>query len=264
MGDPQVGGQLHQGADAQRQREHAVVLGAEVAQQEEGEHRRAGGTDDADHERQARVAGDAVGRWSVSGRSAHARRQQPTPRYGRHRMPAAPASEDELRLEPVERLEDVREEWSALAERSGHPFATWEWNSLWWERFGAGRELHSFACRDGAGRIVAILPLHVLVEAPHRGRALPGLRRSAVARLRPRAPRARRGRAQARDRARARCGSCSPSGCRASRDGVRWWVAACCARATTRCCASTGRGRSSWRRAAATSATRCAGASARS
>lgn len=73
---------------------------------------------------------------------------------------------DDMRLEPIERLEDVREEWSALADRSGHPFATWEWNSLWWEKFGAGRELYSFVCRDADGNALAILPLYVVMSRP--------------------------------------------------------------------------------------------------
>jgi CelD/BcsL family acetyltransferase involved in cellulose biosynthesis len=73
---------------------------------------------------------------------------------------------DDVRLEPIERLEDVREDWSALADRSGHPFATWEWNSLWWEKFGAGRELYSFVCRDADGSALAILPLYVVTSRP--------------------------------------------------------------------------------------------------
>jgi CelD/BcsL family acetyltransferase involved in cellulose biosynthesis len=71
-----------------------------------------------------------------------------------------------VRLEPIEHLDDVREEWAALAAASGHPFATWEWNALWWKRFRAGRELHSFVCRDGDGKAVAILPLYLAVRRP--------------------------------------------------------------------------------------------------
>ena len=71
-----------------------------------------------------------------------------------------------VRLEPIEELEDVREEWSVLAEGAGHPFATWEWNALWWERFAAGRELYSFICRDADGSALAILPLYIALARP--------------------------------------------------------------------------------------------------
>jgi CelD/BcsL family acetyltransferase involved in cellulose biosynthesis len=75
---------------------------------------------------------------------------------------------DEISIEPIGRLEDVRQDWTRLAEGSGHPFATWEWNSLWWQRFGEGRELHSFACRDRHGETLAILPLYVASTRPVR------------------------------------------------------------------------------------------------
>lgn len=72
-----------------------------------------------------------------------------------------PPGVGDMEIEPLERLEDVQEEWGRLAEPTGHPFASWEWNALWWDRFGAGRPLHSFACRDSAGEAVAILPMYV-------------------------------------------------------------------------------------------------------
>jgi hypothetical protein len=58
---------------------------------------------------------------------------------------------DEVRLEPIESLDNAREEWTRLAEGAGHPFATWEWNSAWWRWFAAERRLYSFVCRDGGG-----------------------------------------------------------------------------------------------------------------
>jgi CelD/BcsL family acetyltransferase involved in cellulose biosynthesis len=82
-------------------------------------------------------------------------------------MLASP-SEDALRLEPIERLEDAEEEWSRLAEAAGHPFATWDWNLRWWQTFGAGRELYCFACRRGDGEVAAILPLYVAATRPLR------------------------------------------------------------------------------------------------
>jgi CelD/BcsL family acetyltransferase involved in cellulose biosynthesis len=71
-------------------------------------------------------------------------------------------------LERIERLEDVRKDWSRLAQASGHPFATWEWNSRWWSRFGEGRSLYCFGCRDAAGDLIAILPLYVAASRPIR------------------------------------------------------------------------------------------------
>jgi CelD/BcsL family acetyltransferase involved in cellulose biosynthesis len=69
-------------------------------------------------------------------------------------------------LERIERLEEHREDWTRLAEATGHPFATWEWNSVWWRHFGGERELYSFACRDGDGEVVAILPMYLALRRP--------------------------------------------------------------------------------------------------
>jgi CelD/BcsL family acetyltransferase involved in cellulose biosynthesis len=71
-----------------------------------------------------------------------------------------------LTLEPIERLSSHREEWTRLALATAHPFATWEWNECWWRILGAGRELYSFAVRDGAGDVLAILPLYVAATRP--------------------------------------------------------------------------------------------------
>ena len=81
-------------------------------------------------------------------------------------MESPPA--DEISLEPIESLGDVYEEWSRLAQETGHPFATWEWNATWWRWFGLGRELFSFMCRNRHGDAVAILPLYVAGRRPVR------------------------------------------------------------------------------------------------
>jgi CelD/BcsL family acetyltransferase involved in cellulose biosynthesis len=73
-----------------------------------------------------------------------------------------------VRLERVVRLEDVRDDWIRLAQAAGHPFGTWEWASAWWRWFGNGRQLYTFACRDNAGQVVAILPLYVAATRPVR------------------------------------------------------------------------------------------------
>lgn len=60
--------------------------------------------------------------------------------------------------EPIESLEQGREEWRELADRSGDIFATWEWASAWWRHFGA--ELEPLLLRCGPPREpLAILPL---------------------------------------------------------------------------------------------------------
>lgn len=72
-----------------------------------------------------------------------------------------------VEIEPVERLEHVRRDWTRLAEETGHPFATWEWADCWWRRLGAGRELYAFTCRDEeGGEVAAILPLYVAARRP--------------------------------------------------------------------------------------------------
>jgi CelD/BcsL family acetyltransferase involved in cellulose biosynthesis len=70
-----------------------------------------------------------------------------------------------LHVEPVEDLETLVDEWSALGERTGNLFATWEWSSLWWEHLGQGRRLLVAACRDEGGALVGLLPIYVATTA---------------------------------------------------------------------------------------------------
>jgi CelD/BcsL family acetyltransferase involved in cellulose biosynthesis len=65
-------------------------------------------------------------------------------------------------------LPALRDEWSDLAERHGSIFSTPEWLLLWWEHFGAGRELLLTESRSPAGRLDAILPFYVWRERPLR------------------------------------------------------------------------------------------------
>ena len=74
----------------------------------------------------------------------------------------------ELRLEPIDDLTSVREEWTALAERAANLFATWEWADAWWGVYGGDRPLALTACRNGAGELVAILPLYRAARGPVR------------------------------------------------------------------------------------------------
>ena len=64
-----------------------------------------------------------------------------------------------VRLEPLDVDEANAEEWTALAQRAGNVFATWEWASTWWRHFGAGRRPLVTACRAD-GRLLGIVPLY--------------------------------------------------------------------------------------------------------
>ena len=74
----------------------------------------------------------------------------------------------DLTLEAIDDLSTVREEWNALAERSGNLFATWEWADAWLRTYGEGRPLLVTGCRDPDGRLVAILPLYLSRRLPVR------------------------------------------------------------------------------------------------
>lgn len=74
----------------------------------------------------------------------------------------------ELSVELHSDFAALREEWSALAERAGTIFATWEWASIWWRHLGEDRPLHLATCRDSGGRPVAILPLYLASRRPLR------------------------------------------------------------------------------------------------
>lgn len=75
---------------------------------------------------------------------------------------------EELSIERVDDLDALEAEWGPLAEATGHPFATWEWNALWWRRFSAGRSLYTFACRRPGGELAVILPLYRQRLGPFR------------------------------------------------------------------------------------------------
>lgn len=74
----------------------------------------------------------------------------------------------DLTLEPIEDPASLREEWTALAERAGNLFATWEWADAWWQVYGEGRHRLVTGCRAPGGRLVGILPLYVSTRRPVR------------------------------------------------------------------------------------------------
>jgi CelD/BcsL family acetyltransferase involved in cellulose biosynthesis len=73
-----------------------------------------------------------------------------------------------LSLELIQDFEQLRGDWVRLALASGNIFSTWEWNTLWWDRFGQGRRLLTFALRDGDGAVSAIVPLYAWRDRPLR------------------------------------------------------------------------------------------------
>src|SRR3954471_10729367 len=73
-----------------------------------------------------------------------------------------------LSLEPLDGLSAAREEWTALAERAGNVFATWEWADAWWSVYGHDRPLAITGCRNAVGELVAILPLYRSARGPVR------------------------------------------------------------------------------------------------
>jgi CelD/BcsL family acetyltransferase involved in cellulose biosynthesis len=70
-------------------------------------------------------------------------------------------AEGALTLERHRDLDPIRNEWAALAERCGQPFATWDWAATWWDHFGGDGALQITACRRHDGTLAAILPLYV-------------------------------------------------------------------------------------------------------
>jgi CelD/BcsL family acetyltransferase involved in cellulose biosynthesis len=83
-------------------------------------------------------------------------------------MHAAAAAGGALSLERHADLDELRDEWTALAERCGNPFSTWEWASTWWAHFGRDRPLLITACRRPDGTLAAILPLYLSSRGPLR------------------------------------------------------------------------------------------------
>jgi CelD/BcsL family acetyltransferase involved in cellulose biosynthesis len=60
----------------------------------------------------------------------------------------------------VDRLEQLRDDWTRLAGQSDNVFATFEFAATWWEHFGGRRRLLIVACREENGDVFAILPLY--------------------------------------------------------------------------------------------------------
>jgi CelD/BcsL family acetyltransferase involved in cellulose biosynthesis len=75
--------------------------------------------------------------------------------------PASP-----VRVELIDHLDPLREDWTRLAAASDNVFATWEWNELWWRHYSRGRKLRVAVSRQDD--VDAIVPLYVWSERPLR------------------------------------------------------------------------------------------------
>jgi CelD/BcsL family acetyltransferase involved in cellulose biosynthesis len=64
------------------------------------------------------------------------------------------------RLERVNGLEAIADEWDALAVRSGSIFQTALWSRLWWRHFGGDGELLLHAARSADGGLAVVVPLY--------------------------------------------------------------------------------------------------------
>jgi CelD/BcsL family acetyltransferase involved in cellulose biosynthesis len=84
------------------------------------------------------------------------------------RTPAGGQRTERLRIEFARSLEELRDEWGPLALASRNVFSTYEWVSIWQRRFGVSRRLFTATGRDGAGRLVTLIPLSVAAQGPLR------------------------------------------------------------------------------------------------
>jgi CelD/BcsL family acetyltransferase involved in cellulose biosynthesis len=76
------------------------------------------------------------------------------------------AATDELALEELAGFDALPDDWERLAEAAGTIFATPPWLATWWRHYGRDGALRLYACRDRAGRVVAILPLELRAAGP--------------------------------------------------------------------------------------------------
>lgn len=82
----------------------------------------------------------------------------------RHRRPTG--SPTSLRVEIVPSLDDLRSDWTRLAEASGNVFATWEWAAIWWGHYGRGRPITIAALTRPDGTVAGILPMYRFSSRP--------------------------------------------------------------------------------------------------
>lgn len=70
------------------------------------------------------------------------------------------SSRSDVILQHYDNIDELKEDWRAVAEQSRNVFSTWEWASVWWKHFGRERPLLVTVCRErSSGRPVAVIPL---------------------------------------------------------------------------------------------------------
>src|SRR3954451_10696262 len=74
----------------------------------------------------------------------------------------------QLRMERAQSIDELYDEWSALALRARNMFATPEWTATWCQHLLRDRPLELLAFRSQSGRLVGVLPLYVHTERPLR------------------------------------------------------------------------------------------------
>ncbi|MEA2143939.1 MAG: hypothetical protein QOI64_2369, partial [Solirubrobacteraceae bacterium] len=73
---------------------------------------------------------------------------------------------EELTLEPLAGFDALPDDWPRLARAASSIFGTPQWLGTWWRHYGRADTLRLHACRDRAGRVVAILPLELRPAGP--------------------------------------------------------------------------------------------------
>src|ERR1022692_3270243 len=81
------------------------------------------------------------------------------------RPPARLSDARQIVVDPLTSMVEARGVWSSAAQESDNIFSTWEWADVWWQHFGGGRRLQLAHVHDGAGRELAVLPLHSELRA---------------------------------------------------------------------------------------------------
>jgi CelD/BcsL family acetyltransferase involved in cellulose biosynthesis len=62
-------------------------------------------------------------------------------------------------------LLELKATWKSILEKCPHNvFSTWEWNSIWWKHFGAGRKLFVLVAQE-ENRVVGLAPLMYSVKS---------------------------------------------------------------------------------------------------
>jgi CelD/BcsL family acetyltransferase involved in cellulose biosynthesis len=71
-------------------------------------------------------------------------------------------------IDVVDSLDALQDDWVRLAAAGGNVFGTWEWNELWWRRYGGRRPLRAAVVRGDGDEVDAIVPLFLWLRRPLR------------------------------------------------------------------------------------------------